>query len=124
MQAATVRTVAFQGIDVLPVDVNASLPGFAVERDGRALRTGLAHSSASFGVQLRNSIDMSVSVGMKDTFFYPRLTEIIGVDAFGTPRYDTVSIAEAGSLVELAQSNIATLPLPNVTATNPSVLVR
>jgi error-prone DNA polymerase len=31
------------GLQVLPVDVNASLHGFAVERDGRALRVGLAY---------------------------------------------------------------------------------
>jgi error-prone DNA polymerase len=31
------------GLDVLPVDVNASVPGFSVERDGRALRVGLAY---------------------------------------------------------------------------------
>ena len=31
------------GLDVLPVEVNASLPGFSVERDGRALRVGLAY---------------------------------------------------------------------------------
>jgi error-prone DNA polymerase len=31
------------GLDVLPVDVNASLTGFSPERDGRALRVGLAY---------------------------------------------------------------------------------
>ncbi len=31
------------GLEVLPVDVNASLVDFAVERDGRALRVGLAY---------------------------------------------------------------------------------
>jgi error-prone DNA polymerase len=31
------------GLEVLPVDVNASVDGFSVERDGRALRVGLAY---------------------------------------------------------------------------------
>jgi len=31
------------GLEVLPVDVNASVHGFSVERDGRALRVGLAY---------------------------------------------------------------------------------
>ncbi|MGZ4199817.1 MAG: DNA polymerase III subunit alpha, partial [Thermoleophilia bacterium] len=31
------------GLEVLPVDVNASVYGFSVERDGRALRVGLAY---------------------------------------------------------------------------------
>ncbi len=41
------------GLDVLPVDVNASLPGFAVERDGRALRAGLAYVKEMSGTAAR-----------------------------------------------------------------------